>query len=41
MSSGKEEHDQLLGWGDRCEVTRANKMNGNIQPLDLGAVGTL
>jgi hypothetical protein len=32
----KGEHDQVLGGKTRSEAMRANRMNGNIQPQEVG-----
>ena len=36
---GKGEHDQVLGVGVRNEAMKANKKNGNRQPLEMGGGG--
>ena len=38
---GKGEHDQVLGVGVRNEAMKANKKNGNRQPLEMGGGGNL
>jgi hypothetical protein len=37
----KGEHDQELGAGDRTEVPKASRKNGNRQPQEIGGEGTL
>jgi hypothetical protein len=35
------EHDQVLGGGNRTEVLRISRKNGNKQPWEVGGGGTL
>jgi hypothetical protein len=38
---GKGEHDHLLGGGNRSKALRASRMNGKMQPQEVGGRGTL
>jgi hypothetical protein len=36
---GREGHDQVLGGGNRTEVLRVSRKNGNSQPPEVGGWG--
>jgi hypothetical protein len=40
---GKRGHDQVMRWGEgnRTEVLRARRKNGNRQPQEVGGEGTI